>query len=84
MPRDYDWIKAIGVALLVIGGLLFVEAAYRAAQSCSANIAAAMRYADRCIAMGARNGGQLAACWNSGSPFTARSHLERAYRMARL
>ncbi len=52
--------------------------------SCSANISAAMRYASRCIAMGARSGAQLGACWNSGNPFTARRHLERAYRVAGL
>lgn len=53
-------------------------------RSCAANIAAAMRYAARCIAQGARTAGQMGACWNSGSPFTARRHLERAYRVARL
>ena len=52
--------------------------------SCVANIAAAVRYASRCIAQGARTDAQLGACWNSGSPYTARRHLERAYRVAGL
>ena len=48
--------------------------------NCSANIAAAMRYADRCIAMGARTAAHLMRCWNGGSPHARR--LERAYRVA--
>ena len=48
--------------------------------NCSANINAAMRYADRCIAMGARTGAHLMRCWNGGSPHARR--LERAYRIA--
>lgn len=56
----------------------------RSPLSCEANAAAAMRYAARGIAMGARTSAQLGAFWNSGNPFTARHHLERAYRMARL
>ena len=54
----------------------------RAPLSCSANVNAAMRYAARCIAAGARTAGQLMACWNSGSPFTRVSRLEPAYRRA--
>lgn len=53
-------------------------------RSCVANINAAMRYARGCVAQGARTAAQLGACWNSGSPFTARRHLERPYRIARL
>ena len=66
---------------LALGGAMAVAVAML---GLFANIAAAMRYAARCIAQGARTAGQMGACWNSGSPFTARRHLERAYRVARL
>jgi hypothetical protein len=51
-----------------------------AAQSCSANISAAMRYAAGCIAQGASTFRHMAACWNSGSPYTRTARLERPYR----
>ena len=49
-------------------------------RDCVANIAAAMRYADGCIARGARTAAHLMRCWNGGTPWAR--HLERAYRVA--
>lgn len=52
--------------------------------SCVANIAAAVRYAARGLAHGVRTGAQMGSWWNSGYAYTARRHLERAYRVAGL
>ena len=49
-------------------------------RDCVANINAAMRYADGCIAQGARTAAHLMRCWNGGTPWARR--LERAYRVA--
>lgn len=50
------------------------------AQNCASNIAAAMAFARRCVAMGATTSTHLMKCWNSGSPWTRVARLEPAYR----
>ena len=56
----------------------------RQAMTCGGGIAVGVAYLQRCLRMGARTAAMLEACENSGSPYTARRHLERAYRVAGL
>ncbi len=52
------------------------------AMTCDGGLAVGVAYLQRCLRMGARSQAMLEACENSGSPFTPRRRLERAYRRA--